>query len=618
MTRLGRAAWWMLPPALCLWLHRYGLLTWFQQDDFAWLGLGLSLHSWADLPGLLFAPHAQGTIRPWSERLFFLSFHHAFGLNPLPFHAWVFLTQTAAIAVLQSLVRRLSGSATAGFAAAVFWSANVGLSTPLSWVSAYNQVLCGLFLLAAFRLYLAWAESGRERLWWAQVAVFLAGFGALEINVVYPALATAYAVLCRRDLLRRTLWLFLPSAAFIALHTAVAAKPTSGPYAQHWDAGMLATLNEYWWKALSGGIPVEPVGWSAERLTAAGWAIGAALLAHAVWRLWRGDGLPAWGLAWFVIVLSPVLPLRDHISEYYLAVPAIGLAAAGGCALRDACAAGRRWLAAAALVSTAYLALSIPVTLVDVRWWHERGEPVRRLVEGVARAAQLHPGKTILLAGVSPELFWTGVYDRPFRILGIQEVYLAPFSEAAFGSRPVEDPAGYVAEPAETARAIDEQRAVVYTVAGPALQNITALFRPSLGEANTGPPAELDAARAGHAPYFGPGWYEAEPTHRWMGRRAEATLQAPRTPPRALHLEGFCPPALHGSRPLLLRVELDGRDVGSVALTPSGERFVVNLPLAAPPAAGQTVRLTLTLDRTAIPPGETRELGLSFGRLALR
>jgi len=57
-----------------------GLRAWFQQDDFAWLSLGSSV---TDLPSLmraLFVPMAQGTIRPLSERAFFLVFHAIFGL----------------------------------------------------------------------------------------------------------------------------------------------------------------------------------------------------------------------------------------------------------------------------------------------------------------------------------------------------------------------------------------------------------------------------------------------------------------------------------------------------------------------------------------------------------
>jgi len=49
----------------------------------------------------------------------------------------------------------------------------------------------------------------------------LLGFGALELNVVYPALAATYTLLCARTHFRRTLLLFIPSAVFTVIHRAV-------------------------------------------------------------------------------------------------------------------------------------------------------------------------------------------------------------------------------------------------------------------------------------------------------------------------------------------------------------------------------------------------------------
>jgi len=40
-------------------------------------------------------PFAQGTIRPWSERAFFMGFYTLFGLDALPFRICVFLVQIA-------------------------------------------------------------------------------------------------------------------------------------------------------------------------------------------------------------------------------------------------------------------------------------------------------------------------------------------------------------------------------------------------------------------------------------------------------------------------------------------------------------------------------------------
>ncbi len=64
-------------------------------DDFAWLGLLRDVHSFHDVLHALFDPAAQGTIRPWSERGFFLLFETLFGLDSLPFRICVFVTMAA-------------------------------------------------------------------------------------------------------------------------------------------------------------------------------------------------------------------------------------------------------------------------------------------------------------------------------------------------------------------------------------------------------------------------------------------------------------------------------------------------------------------------------------------
>ena len=77
MSRLQRAAYWCAPALLCLLVHCRSFAAWFQADDFAWLGVGLHRHGLHDYLRALFAPMAQGTIRPLSERLFFMEIGRA-------------------------------------------------------------------------------------------------------------------------------------------------------------------------------------------------------------------------------------------------------------------------------------------------------------------------------------------------------------------------------------------------------------------------------------------------------------------------------------------------------------------------------------------------------------
>src|SRR5439155_2538713 len=92
---------------------------------------------------------------------------------------------------------------------------------------------------------LRYIETGEKRFNRAQWIVFLLGFGALELNVVYPALAAAYTLLCARPYFRRTLLLFIPSAVFTAIHRTVAPTVEAPAYAMRFDFTMLNTFWKY-------------------------------------------------------------------------------------------------------------------------------------------------------------------------------------------------------------------------------------------------------------------------------------------------------------------------------------------------------------------------------------
>ncbi len=114
-SRLATAAFWLVPPLLCLALYWRGFTAWFRADDFAWLGTGLYIQNFHDFLVAIFAPMAQGTIRPLSERAFFMAGFSLFGLDALPFKIVIFATQFANLALVASIGARLSGLRCGGF-----------------------------------------------------------------------------------------------------------------------------------------------------------------------------------------------------------------------------------------------------------------------------------------------------------------------------------------------------------------------------------------------------------------------------------------------------------------------------------------------------------------------
>jgi hypothetical protein len=616
-ARLARAAWWTAPSLLCLVVYWYGLKSWFFQDDFAWLGLRLIIHNQREFWAALFTPMAQGSVRPLSERGFFLLFEHLFGLNPLPFRIWVFLTQFANLALVAWLAWKLTGSRAVGFWAPILWLVNPALATPMSWTSSYNQILCAFFILSSLSLFIRYVETGERKFYWLQWGTFVLGFGALELNVMYPAIAALYALTCARRYFVRTLPMFAVSAIYTFVHRHFAEVQTSGPYMMHWDSSIFSTLATY--LRLVAGLQrvdrlyLEPasIGFSASTV------VVFALLAFLLWKLWRREWLALFLAGWFLIVLAPLLPLRDHIIEYYVAIPAIGVAILAAWGLVCGWRAGPLARGLAVLLTIAYLFEATPETRYYTRITFDRSRQARNLVRGVQRARELHPNDLILLKGVGSGAFWGGIVDNPFRLLGITDVYLVPGSDADIESHPdLGDPASFVI-PAEAAlNALNSNRAVVYEASSDRLRNITELYRylgPHLWKGSL--PPRADAGSFTFADQFGPGWYKIENGYRWMAKRSEMRIAGPTSAEQHVFLKGFASEQLWQPG-LNLRVSMEGIYLGTAGVrTPE---FEWSCPVPPQLLGHPQVTIVLEADRTYLPPDDLRQLSVAFGSLGIR
>jgi hypothetical protein len=120
-----------------------GTVDRFSQDDFAWLSLACDSSRGESLAVAVRAGSA-GTIRPLSERAFFLVFHQLSG--SMPSRTGSGCTQPdGRPAVAGVIARKLTGSRVAGFCAPVLGSQR-GRGCKLSWTSTYNQILLAFFL----------------------------------------------------------------------------------------------------------------------------------------------------------------------------------------------------------------------------------------------------------------------------------------------------------------------------------------------------------------------------------------------------------------------------------------------------------------------------------------
>ncbi len=604
-----------LLPALLLnpVLYWHGYNCWFQQDDFAWLGLLQLWNMGYDLPRLLFEPMAQGTIRPVSERAFFLAFRWLFDLNATPYHALVLLTQTANLELLYALVRRLADNAMVAGLSALLWCSNSVLAWPLAWVSAYNQILISCCFLGGANAFIRYGDTGRRRWLALSWLIFLFGFGVLELNVVFPAVLLIYSLLLARQTKRAAAWMFLPSTIFAVAHSLAAPKPGSGVYSVEFGLAQLApTLARYWTIAV----------WPAETRLLTGWpewlvAVPALTVAAVIaWRLWRRDRLVLFGMGWFLTSVSLYLLLPNHGSEYYLTVPPIGLSVA---------------LASSLTAAPRALAVAVLLLIVPVSWYgawkisgraRDRSAVWENIMGGVAQIAQAHPGKKIYLEGIGQDVFVQGFTDNPFRLIGVSPVRLAPHEAAGMDISGWLDSAAPFTAPAEVVlRALDAGNALVFQFEGDRFRHTTPTYKTRLAASHLADvaPARLDLGNTTYEYLLGAGWFQPQDGYRWMGRSARFTMGGGRAG-QQLHVRGFCAPTQLAQGPLHMTITLEGFGAPAAMFTIDICSGSFDLAMALPAALHGRPRFetVLAVDRAAPVPPDKRELGIAIEAIELR
>lgn len=618
-------AYWTLPSLLCLLIYWRGFTAWFRADDFAWLGLTLRLHTFQDLLETLFLPAAQGTFRPWSERAFFMAGFSLFGLDVLPFRIVIFATQFANLVLVAAIGSRLTGRRAAGFCAAIFWVLNGSLIEPLGWVCVYNQVMCAFFLLLAFYFLLRSIEAESvsnlrlaKRYEVLQWITFLVGFGAQELNMVYPVLAAGYTLLRARPRFRRTLPMFAVSIIYVLGHNRLAPIQKTGDYGMHFTGAIWRVLGKYWtWSV--GPVFLKTPLQIPEWVVPTGVAIvSAGLVAFLISKVRAGATVALFCIGWYLVTIAPVLPLRDHMTEYYVYIPLIGLCWLGGWAFAEAWSGiNRQSRIAVTAVALLYAFLVVPRAVAGAEWNYGITMRARGLVEGVASAHELHPDKTILLDGVDTVLFWNAFLDHPFKVLGIANVYLAPGSEQHIDANPNEgDISEFVLPPDVVTKALEHGEMVVYDVRGPRLRNITSAYRVLPREVKA--PQRVDVGSPLTAYLLGPEWYSNDGEHRWMPKHASVRIGGPTAPGQKLYLHGYCAPEQLREGPVLVTVSVDGSALPSTSIPAGDNTFDLSFPLPAATLGKPEMKVEVEVSRTFRPPSDARDLGLAFGAFEVR
>ncbi len=348
-------------------------------------------------------------------------------------------------------------------------------------------------------------------------------------------------------------------------------------------------------------------------------AVTAAILGFTAWQAWKRRFLPLFLLCWFLIVLGPLLPLHNHITGYYLTIPAIGIAMLAAYGLARAWRSGMGATVIAGALILLYAWPSATVVQAEMRAFFDRTDRARALVQSVAYAKKIHPGKMILLRNVDDSLFWTAVYDSPFRALGWHDVYLTPDCRAAIHEDPHLWPlSNYILPASAVSRALNDQSAVVYTVEGRKLRNVTRSYTRWVDEQPEPPLARsVDLGVAYYKDQIGDGWYALENGFRWSKKHAAVYLPGPAAANDKLHVHGFAMAQLVKAGPLHFALTVDGR-AEPVKTIEHGSEFEFSYALPADLIGRPKIEIAFTVDRTTQIPGDDRNLGLAFGQFSIQ
>ncbi len=622
LTSRGSARYFLfvLPLVLLLLLYHPALQAWFVDDDFAWLTLLSRIHGFRDFLHAMFVPMAQGTIRPWSDRGYFLLLQFLFGPESLPFHLTTMITALADAWMLAWVAHRMTGSRFAALFAPLLWLANAALVLPMGWSSAYDQIQCCAFLLGALSLYIRYLETGNRRLWWCQLAVFVLGFGSLEINVVYPVIAAAWLVFVSRAASRKVFArdiapLAAISLSYFILHQSATPVPRTGPYAPHFDTSTLRSLGLYLrWSVVP--EPFERFGYSGTTAIAVLVIVAVFLVAFAGFELHKRQTGFLFGGSWYLATLLPVLPLAEHRSDYYLALPTIGLALTGAQAI------GRAWEARGSARVFAwipvclYLYVNIPIVRAETQWWTDRSLEARTLVLGTAAARKTHPNTTIVLDGVSSDLFNTTLRHRALIPFAVENVYLSPKSAAGVHPEPPANITAVRLDAGSLLHGLSEGKVVVYSISGDHLRNITSDYsRNAASRLPDREPARIDLGNPLSSWLLGAGWSPPDIDSRWTAARATLRLRVPAEGGSQIVLDGYCPPEELAQGPRHLTVMIDGVVAAETDIRGPESEFHRELSVTSLPP-GRPVELDLRISPVFRHDG--KELGLVFNTISIQ
>ncbi len=269
-------------------------------------------------------------------------------------HAWGFhlsnvLYHALACVLVFRFVRSLADER-AAWAAALLFAVHAVQTEAVAYVSGRRDLLVTIFFLLGFLSFLAYRRTGRRRFVVALLAALALAAGTKESAVALPAVFLLYDLLVDPKPLKSRLLFHAP---FVVLGVAFAIYVVKGDASRqegfHGGSALTHYLavpclyGLYLWRFVA---PVRlladysydafPLPRSPLNPSFLGATIALLALVAAVLLLRRRAPLVAFGIAWFLVTLLPVVqivPFHELAAEHHLYLASVGLCLAAGVAL---------------------------------------------------------------------------------------------------------------------------------------------------------------------------------------------------------------------------------------------------------------------------------------------
>jgi hypothetical protein len=319
------------------------------------------------------------------------------------------------------------------------------------------------------------------------------------------------------------------------------------------------------------------------------------------------------------MALLPLLPFKNHFTEYYVLIPSIGLAILAAWAIASAKPPLTFGIAVA--LGAAYLMLGITDNRMAEKYHYNNSRRLKYLMKGLEAQQKLHAREVVLLSGIDNDLFWSGFCDDPFRLVGIYHTYLVPASARVIEPHPEWscNTAKFSVDVDDAVPLLRNGSSAVFALQGRDVHDVTQQYLKTVAaDYAERHPDFIEISDPTYQGRLGPTWYPAERGFRWMPKTATLKIHGPTKSGQMLEASGYCPAAVLAHGPLEVSFRADGIPLGTSILTKPDQLFTLKFSWPPQFLSKPMLELEIEVSRTIDNPGENRPLGLVFTTFTIK